>query len=367
MMDQPVNKAQDKFMMDEHKLFWHLDRVREWQEGKRIAPLHIDFGITTGCNMACTYCYGVIQGRTGEKQRYDMPKEAILRFLKDAKEVGVRSIAFIGEGENTLNPALPECLTYAREIGLDCSLATNGMALPEDDQVLEEMLRALVWIRFNISAASDSSFKKIHRVDELALVRKNIDRCVKLKKEKGLEITIGMQMVLVHENVEDIVPLAQMGRDLDVDYLVIKPCSDSPDKRLDAPTKEYLDMNDELEKAEALSTATYNVVVKWQKVNNSGYKDFDVCHGTEFLLGISGSGAVFPCGHWFNIRSHEFIMGNIVEQSFKDILKSEKYWQAQQKIKCVNVHKECESNCRQYYISKFLYKLKNVPDHVNFI
>ena len=60
-----MKKTQDKYRMDSHKLLWHLDTVRKWYDGERIAPLHIDLGITTGCNLACTYCYGVLQGRAG--------------------------------------------------------------------------------------------------------------------------------------------------------------------------------------------------------------------------------------------------------------------------------------------------------------
>ena len=59
------NKVNDKWNMDSHKLFWHLDRVESWQKGERVAPLHIDMGISSGCNMACTFCYGVIQNRDG--------------------------------------------------------------------------------------------------------------------------------------------------------------------------------------------------------------------------------------------------------------------------------------------------------------
>ena len=46
----------DKWQTDGHKMLWHLGRVKEWQENKRIAPLHIDMGFVNGCNMACTYC-----------------------------------------------------------------------------------------------------------------------------------------------------------------------------------------------------------------------------------------------------------------------------------------------------------------------
>ena len=58
-------KVNDKWNMDSHKLFWHLDRVDAWQKGERVAPLHIDMGISNGCNMGCTFCYGVIQNRAG--------------------------------------------------------------------------------------------------------------------------------------------------------------------------------------------------------------------------------------------------------------------------------------------------------------
>ena len=49
-------------------------------------------------------------------------------------------------------------------------------------------------------------------------------------------------------------------------------------------------------------------------------------------------------------------MGNIIEKFFKEIYKSDRYWEVQEKIrKEVNVNKHCESNCRQHYINRFLF------------
>ena len=123
---------------------------------------------------------------------------------------------------------------------------------------------------------------------------------------------------------------------------------------------------------------------KWKKVLNGGWKDYGTCHGTQFILGISGRGDVFPCGHWFQERREEFLMGNLIEKSFKEIWQSDRYWEVQEKIrKEVYVNRDCESNCRQHYINRFLhhegkdnldaikkhYKdhIKNKPDHINFI
>jgi len=356
---------EDKFMMDGHKLLWHLDRVNQWQNGGKIAPLHIDLGITTGCNIACTYCYGVLQGRTGESKRFDMPEAGLLRLLKDANEVGVRSIAFDGQGENTLNEALYPGLRFAKELHLDVGMATNGTSIREG--AAKGMLSALTWMRFNISAASRESYRRIHRADLFDTVLQNIRLCVGLKRKFDLKTTLGMQMVLMRDNVADIVPLAVLGRQLGVDYLVIKPCSDDPEKRLDSPAAEFPEQESLLKQAQTCSSDDYNVVVKWAKFTNLGHKDFSKCLGTRFLVNISGDGTVFPCGHFFNIRKDDFQMGNVLETPFSEIIKSDRYWEVQRRIENIDVNSECETNCRHYYLSKFLWSLKNPPDHVNFI
>jgi len=377
----------DKYNMDGHKLLWHLDRVKEWQEnwgkGKPIAPLHIDMGITTGCNLGCTYCYGVVQGRKGYLgsvgQRKDMSKETLLRFLREAKEAGVRSIAFIGEGENTLNPALYDALELAKEINLDVSLATHGGLIREER--IDLMLNSLEWIRINISAADEESYMLIHRIPQFKRVIENARKLVQRKKEIGSNCTIGFQMIVTKENFDQIVPLCKLGSEVNVDYTVIKPCSDTGEGVLDSPHERYVEEEKIFREAEKYTTDTHQVIIKWSKMMNKGIKNYKTCYGTEFIIAISGDGTVFPCGHWFSIERDKFSVGNINEQSFKDIINSDKYLEVQRgQIKCVNVNKDCETNCRQHYVNQFLWDLKqgkidlvnikveeNPPEHINFV
>jgi len=368
LVERP-RKIVDKYNMDGHKMLWHLDRVAEWQSGKRIAPLHIDLGISTGCNMACTYCYGFLQGRSGygtdKKGRFNMPREAVLRLFSDAKETGVRSIALIGEGENTLHPDLDEIVQVARTRDLDLSLATNAVRLDKFDPA--NLLSGLKWLRVNISAATPESFQQIHQVSQLDRVLRNVRELVEVKKSGGHDCTIGLQMVVTKENFNDIAPLAKLGQDLGVDYFVVKSCSDTYDGLLDAPRDGYQNIHDILLEAESYSTDTYTVSVKWHKITNCGWKDYDICYGTQFILNISGDGSVFPCGHWFNFNREEFLMGNIIETSFAEILASDRYKEVQDKIQTVNVNRDCESNCRQHYVNRFLWEISNPVTHQNFV
>ena len=57
----------DKYIMDGNKLIWHMDRVIDhFDKGKRIAPIHMDIGVTATCNSDCIYCYAKHQGHKGE-------------------------------------------------------------------------------------------------------------------------------------------------------------------------------------------------------------------------------------------------------------------------------------------------------------
>ena len=361
----------DRYRMDDHKLMFHLDRVQAWQNGERIAPLHIDMGISTGCNMACSYCYGVLQNREGYgtdfKGKFNMPREAIERTFSDAKEIGVRSIAIIGEGENTLNPHLYDVVDHGREIDLDLSLATNAIRIDHDR--VETLLEGLAWLRVNISASNPGSFHLIHKSPHFERVLGNIDALVKAKHRLNSDCTIGMQMVVTKHNFDDILPLARIGRDLGVDYFVVKQCSDTYDGMLDAPREEYADITHVLLEAEAMTTDDYTVSIKWEKIGNGGWKDYDVCFGTQFIIAISGNGSVFPCGHWFAIEREKYLMGNVIETPFSEIVASDRYWEVQKLIQSVNVNRDCETNCRQHYANRFLSKaaVSDTPPHVNFV
>ncbi len=361
----------DKYLMDGHKLIWHLDRVSDWLKGKRITPVHIDVGLIKGCNIRCEYCFGVLQGNFYKKgaQVY-FSREPLLRYMRDAGKMGVRSMGFIGEGEPLLNPNVYDAIVEAKRSGVDVSLGTNGILLDTGRNGLRALAH-LSWIRFNISAGSIDAYKRVHRSEDFPVAVEKIKFCVQAKKKHRLHLTIGLQMVLTPSNADQVLPLAKLGRKLGADYLVIKQCSDTVENELGVFDKlgEYKDFLGLLGEAEALSSRDYSVIVKWIKITNKGARNYSQCLGAPFLLYSSGDGKLYPCGMCFDSKKSmeaEFRLGDLVRQSFAQIIRSKRYQQVIEKVMRLDVNK-CYSNCRTHAINEFAWSLKHPPEHVNFI
>lgn len=358
----------DKYIMDGHKLFWHLDRVNAWQGGERIAPLHIDVGLSKGCNIRCAYCFGAMQGNSFAEGAAYFPRDPLLRYLRDAGVAGVRSMAFIGEAEPLLNPHVYEAIVCGKKSGVDISLGTNGI-LFDTGRDGEEALEHLSWLRFNISAATAEAYSRVHGSSLFAMALDKIRHAVAVKRRLGLGVTIGLQMVLIPENVDQVLPLARLGRELGVDYLVVKQCSDTVDNTLGVFNRlgEYAGFADALAEAEALSADSYSVIIKWQKVTNRGVRNYGSCLGVPFLLYSSGDGRLYPCGMFFNHHEEAFRMGDLVEHSLLEILDSDRYWDVVRRVGDIDVRNDCYANCRTDSINDFLWKLTHPPEHLNFI
>jgi MoaA/NifB/PqqE/SkfB family radical SAM enzyme len=235
----------------------------------------------------------------------------------------------------------------------------------------------------NISAGERKRYAEIMGVKEQWFDRvcNNIRNMVKIKKRDGLAVTIGMQMVLDPRYADQIIPLARLGRELRPDYLVIKHCSDDEDGTLGVDYDKYAGLEATLHEAEALSDAEYQVAVKWSKIKTGAKRRYQRCYGPPFMLQMSGSGLVAPCGMLFNERYKKFHMGNICQKRFKDIWSSDAYWDVVNLLASpdFNAQTMCGTLCLQHKVNEVLdsyqkgqFELPNLagrplPQHINFV
>jgi MoaA/NifB/PqqE/SkfB family radical SAM enzyme len=365
-----------RLILDGTKIAWHSERIRAWERGERIAPITIDMALTRACNFGCHYCYAMMQ----ENERLPITRDVIVNFLDDCAEIGVRAVSLVSDGESTLSPAFVDAVTHGSNRGLSMAVGTNGFLLTE--RKLEQILPHLTYLRINISAGERDRYGEIMGVkpEWFDKVCENIRTMVRIKREKQLAVTIGLQMVLMPEYEDQILPLARLGKELRPDYLVIKHCSDNEDGFLGVDYGAYQRLHDKLREAEALSDESYQVSVKWSKIKDEGKRGYQRCYGPPFLLQISGSGLVAPCGMLFNEQYKKFHMGNIVTHRFKEIFQSERYWEVMSYLASTefNAQAMCGTLCLQHKVNQYLdaYKKGQLeiglpagkpPQHLNFI
>jgi len=320
-----VDTSDGVLILDNHKLSYHYDRFQKWLSGERIAPISVDMALTRSCGAMCKFCYAMVQE---PQERPAISIRNSLNLLDDFAEIGVKAVSLISDGESTLSPAYIPFIQHAAELGLDVGNATN--AWDWDEEKVNETLPHLSWVRFTVAAGTPNRYAEImYKNSESTHVfdraMKNIRYAVQLKKDLGLNVTLGIQMVLMPEFADEIIPFAKLGTDLGVDYAVIKHCSDDPDGSLGVDYSRYDQLHNILLEAESLSNDRTKVIVKWSKIDEGADCSYSAMYGPQFLLQISGSGLVAPSGMFFNAKYSKFHMGNFTEERFIDIFNSERY------------------------------------------
>ena len=285
--NKSIKTNEGKLILDSHKLSFHYDRVQSWENGNKIAPISVDMALTRACGAMCSFCYAMVQE---PQERASIKTKDALNLLDDFAEIGVKGVSLISDGESTLSKAYIPFIQHASKIGIDVGNATNGWEWEPDkiDQVLPHMK----WVRFTVAAGTPQAYSKImfkssEHINVFDRAMKHIKYAVGLKK-LGLKVT-GIQMVLMPEFKDEIIPFAKLAIDLGVDYGVIKHCSDDELGTLGVDYSKYEEMYNLLNQSEKLSNDKTKIIVKWSKIKDKAFQLIRF-YGPQFLLQISRSG-----------------------------------------------------------------------------
>lgn len=361
----------DKYRIDSHKLIFHPERVSQWlktkddwDQEKKVYPIYLEITPIGSCNHRCTFCSVDYIGYQSVKQ-----DEGILADrIREMAKLGVKSIMFAGEGEPTLYKPLPNILDVCREAGIDTSLTTNAVIM--SDEARENYVKNCKWIKVSINAGTKENYAKIHQTkeDDFNMVVKNLTLMSKIKKQKGYTCTIGAQMLLLPENKDTAVALAKKMSEAEIDYLVIKPYTQSlygTSRKYEGLTyKSMMDLEKELKQYE---TETFKVIFRANTMKKlEEEQPYKKCYATPFYWGyIMADGSVYSCSAF--LGNENFKLGNINTQTFQEI------WEGEDRKKNLSYVKNdldismCRKNCRMDNVNRYLLELKNPNPHVNFI
>jgi len=379
-MSKSVMTNDGELILDSHKLSYHMDRVNAWKAGERIAPVTVDMALTRACGSMCKFCYAMMQE---PQKRHGIKTHHALNLLDDFSEIGVRGVSLVSDGESTLSKSYVPFVQHAAELGISVGNATNAWEWGPEKS--EQVLPHMSWIRFTVAAGTPEKYAEImykgpEHTEVYDKAIRNIKHAVEFKKKHNLSVTLGIQMVLMPEFKDEIIPFAKLGVDLGVDYAVIKHCSDDEYHTLGVDYSKYEQMYELLQQAEGLSTDKTKVIVKWDKINDKGKPSYNRFYGPPFLLQISGSGLVAPSGMFFNARYSKLHIGDFTTERFIDMWNSDKYWRAMNYLASPAFDAQTMMGTLpiQHYIStaldshvkgtkRLLAGAKETPLHVNFL
>lgn len=359
------NKKEDKYLIDGHKLGYHRDGVERWleaevwEEMKKIYPIYLEVSLFGACNHNCIFC-----GLQGLEDRTSfIEKEVIIKRVREMGCLGVKSIMYAGEGEPLLHKGVAEIVSATKEAGIDVAFTTNGVFMERIFPVLSD----ISWIKVSINAGTADTYEIVHRKSEIGdfeKVLENIKKAVQIKRKNNYDCVIGVQIVVLPENEDEILLLARKLSAAGADYLVIKPYSPHPLGGDEAIKIEDLGYEKpgflvSLEWVEQhVTSKRFKVIVRCNAFRNvvSEKEHYDRCLSTPIFWGyITAQGDVYSCSVY--LGDERFKLGNINEQSFQDIWEGEKRRQNWEMMKDFDASM-CRKGCRMDTCNKFLLTVK---------
>jgi radical SAM protein with 4Fe4S-binding SPASM domain len=341
-----------------------LKSFNNWEIAKKIYPIYVEISPSGICNHRCRFCAVDYLGYNKGFANFKNLKKAI----SDMKKGGVKSIHLSGEGEPLLYPKIKDLILYINSLKIDVALTTNGAYLKKE--LVQDILPALTWIKVSLDAGTSLTHFKIHRPkkEEFSDILKNLEETAEARKKTKTKCTLGGQLLLLEENYSEAEILAKKLKKIGFDYLVIKPYSQHPKSKnkefKNINYKKYLFLGEKLSK---FNDKNFEVIFRKRTIEKIfEKKSYCKCHAAPFFWAhLATNGDIYSCGNF--IGDKRFKLGNYNEQPFKKIWEGKtrkKHWEFMSKE--FNPVK-CRENCRMDEINCYLEKLKNPPEHINFI
>jgi wyosine [tRNA(Phe)-imidazoG37] synthetase (radical SAM superfamily) len=231
------------------KILAYSDRLRRIAAGAWPPPNPIDWHIYASnlCNHACAWC---MFRQNGEQFDYavKLPREVLLRAVRDAAAHDAALIHFSGGGEPLLNRFTLEAMTLAQELGaarqaagglpLRVALSTNGSRLSP------EVAAQVDYIRVSLNAGTATQHHATNHAGDprhpgdWARILDNLRASAPHRRQD-----LGLAFVVDADNYPDIPAFCAIGAEVGADFVHIRPAfwyDEAKDARMRAAMPDVL-------------------------------------------------------------------------------------------------------------------------------
>jgi len=332
------------------KILFHPEKIAAYKNGERPFPTTVEIDLTNRCNHRCSFCF-YAEHIGVEADKPSLKTELIKKRIKEAKELGTRSIGFTGGGEPTLHKDYLELIEFVHGIGLAVGTITNGSAITK--QNAERYVKNLEWIRVSMAGGDRESYAKVQGVDQFELIMKNIEILSNKKEEMKSSLNIGIRTLVTPDNISTLEGFANRIKDLNIGYYQLAPDQYTDDKGKFWNSKKTQSIFKNIKpilakKGISLLTTTYMTTQE-----NLDYPQ--TCYAHFFMVTISAEGNLNFCK---NARGEEkYNIGNINEKSLKEIWQDYKTKDIEKWVRPNN----CGLFCKNMGINNTMEELMHPP------
>lgn len=316
----------------------------------RSRPLVLYIEATNTCNLKCPMCPITmeIEGYTRDPEFFDLSMlETMKPFLQTA-----HTCSLSGGGEPLLHPDFLEIVRVVRESGTQVFFNTNG--IPLTAEISRKLIKLDVeCISFSIDAADPEIYRKIRVKGELEAVMDNLNALNTEKERAGAQRPfVNIQFTLSKLNRSQIVPMAELAVEANVNQLVVEPLT--PVFSIDPTYRAFIEKNYvSMEEIHEDLEAARNIADKGGIGFASHYFDMEkerprVCVQPWLTFGVRVGGDVFAC------CGTPEIFGNLKESSLEDVWNSKKLMELRKRLKEKDFPGFChpcidENRCSHFY------------------
>ena len=326
---------------------YHDDRL---YTGPSVVYLHL----TNFCNFKCRFCwYHSKDCKEGIKEKKSIDRAVFEKIILDCRSMNTMSVLFSGEGEPLLHPQINSLIESVYKTGMGLMINTNGALI---GNISPLVLRHVSNLNINISEVGNRAYLSMQSGRNKSF-DKIIESCryITLIREKYSKPRLGIVFIINRHNLRHMSNALDLAVALKADSLRFKLASVNKDTKHIAVTRPFL--NDlKYETMMLLKTRKSRVL----KTNIVSFADsllkakfFDECEDVYFKYGYFRSfyfekyfkpGSRCPYGWFFaliDIRGNvflccnhqQFIVGNVLKDSFVDIWNSKTAQQVRLKMK----------------------------------
>lgn len=295
------------------------------------SPLHGNFPVsisvepTTSCNLRCPECPSGL--RSFSRPTGMMKLATFAKIIDELHEYLVYLILYF-QGEPFLNPGFFDIIKYAHSKKIYTATSTNAHFLDEES-ALQTVQSGLDRIIISMDGTDQSSYEKYRVGGNLKKVIEGIEHLVAAKKALKIHTPyIILQFLLFKHNTHQIQEVKKLAKKLGVDKLEFKT----------AQVYDFEKGSELIPEEDSFSRYQLNGNNQFHVKSDLLNKCWKMWHSCV----MTWDGNIVPC--CFD-KDAKYTMGNIHEQSFKEIWNGAKYQEFRSRLfhdrKEIDICKNC--------------------------